>query len=175
MGRRAMVWTGMAVMFTAGLIVVSAPAVSHAQDCAGAGSNFGACMAGSAAPPAAAAPTLYRRLGGREGIALVVGDFVGNMAADARVNERFKGMKPENLEKLKSDLADQICDATGGPCSYLGRDMKTTHKGMKITEAEWNATVENLGKALDKNKVGAKEKQELIGALAPMKGDIVNQ
>jgi hemoglobin len=53
--------------------------------------------------------------------------------------------------------------------------MKTVHKGMKITEAEWNATVENLGKALDKNKVGAKEKGELVGVLAPMKGDIVNQ
>jgi len=84
-------------------------------------------------------------------------------------------MKPADVEKLKSNIADQICDATGGPCSYLGRDMKTTHKGMKITEAEWNATVENLGKALDKNQVGAKEKQELIGALAPMKGDIVGQ
>jgi hemoglobin len=122
-----------------------------------------------------AAPSLYKRLGGREGIAIVVGDFVGNMVADARVNERFKGMKGPDVEKLKSNLADQICDATGGPCSYLGRDMKTTHKGMKITEPEWNATVENLGKALDKHKVGAKEKQELIGAIAPMKGDIVGQ
>jgi len=77
--------------------------------------------------------------------------------------------------KLKSNLADQICDATGGPCSYVGRDMKATHKGMKITEAEWSATVENLNKALDKHRVPAKEKQELIGAIGPMKGDIVGQ
>jgi len=122
-----------------------------------------------------AAPSLYKRLGGREGIALVVGDFVGNMAADARVSARFKDMKPADVEKLKSNIADQICDATGGPCSYLGRDMKTTHKGMKITEAEWNATVENLVKALDKNNVGAQTKSELLGALAPMKADIVGQ
>ena len=121
------------------------------------------------------APSLYKRLGGREGIAIVVGDFVGSMAADPRVSERFKGMKGADIEKLKSHLSDQICDATGGPCSYLGRDMKTTHKGMKITEAEWNATVENLGKALDKNKVEAKEKQELISAIAPMKSDILGQ
>jgi hemoglobin len=53
--------------------------------------------------------------------------------------------------------------------------MKTTHKGMKITEAEWNATVENLVKAMDKHKVGAKEKSDLLGALAPMKADIVGQ
>ena len=175
MGRRAMGWGVVVVTLVVGL-VGSMPAAVEAQACGGAfeqgkGTNFGACAAASPA----AAVSLYRRLGGREGIALVVGDFVGNMAADARVNERFKAMKPADIEKLKSNLADQICDATGGPCSYLGRDMKTTHKGMKITEAEWNATVENLGKALDKHKVPAKEKQELIGAIAPMKGDIVGQ
>src|SRR5439155_1397699 len=108
-------------------------------------------------------------------IALVVGDFVTNMAGDARVNERFKAMKPADIEKLKSNLSDQICDATGGPCSYLGRDMKTTHKGMQITDAEWNATVENLVKALGKNKVAVKEKSELLGVLGPMKADIVGQ
>jgi len=120
-------------------------------------------------------PTLYKRLGGREGIAIVVADFVTNMAGDSRVNTRFKDMKGPEIEKLKSNLSDQICDATGGPCSYLGRDMKTTHQGMKITEAEWNATVENLVKAMDKNKVGAQEKSELLGALGPMKADIVGQ
>ena len=120
-------------------------------------------------------PTLYKRLGGREGIALVVGDFVTNMAADSRVSARFKDMKGPDVEKLKSNLADQICDATGGPCSYLGRDMKTTHKGMKITDGEWNATVENLVKALDKNKVDPKDRSELLGLLAPMKADIVGQ
>ena len=86
-------------------------------------------------------PTLYKRLGGREGIALVVGDFVANMAGDSRVNARFKDMKGPDVERLKSNLSDQICDATGGPCSYLGRDMKTAHTGMKITDAEWSATV----------------------------------
>ena len=123
----------------------------------------------------AAEPSLYKRLGGREGIALVVGDFVGNMAADPRVNERFKEMKPADVERLKSNIADQICDAAGGPCSYLGRDMKTTHRGMKVSEAEWNATVENLNKALDKHNVGPKERQELLALLGPMKGDIVGQ
>ncbi|MBM4440707.1 MAG: group 1 truncated hemoglobin [Candidatus Rokubacteria bacterium] len=149
------------------------PAPAEAQGCAGANSNFGACVGAAAAP--AAPVSLYRRLGGREGISGVVDDFVTNMVADNRVNARFKGMKPPEVFKLKAHLSDQICDATGGPCSYLGRDMKTTHKGMKITEAEWNATVENLTKALDKRKVGAKEKTELLGAIAPMKGDIVGQ
>ncbi len=134
--------------------------------------NLGACASTS---QSAAAPSLYKRLGGREGIATVVNDFTANMAADARVNARFKDMKAPDIEKFKSNLADQICDATGGPCSYLGKDMKTAHKDMRITEAEWNATVENLVKALDKNNVQATAKQELLGALGPMKKDIVGQ
>src|SRR5205823_7966523 len=97
--------------------------------------------------------SLYQRLGGREGIALVVGDFVANMAGDARVNARFKDMKGPQIERLKSHLADQICDATGGPCAYLGRDMKTTHQGMGVSETEWNATVENLVRS-EERRVG---------------------
>ena len=120
-------------------------------------------------------PSLYKRLNGREGIALVVGDFVTNMAGDARVSERFKAMKPADVEKLKSHLSDQICDATGGPCSYVGRDMKTTHKGMGISDTDFNALVEDLVKSLDKFKVPEKEKGELLGVLGPMKPSIVGQ
>ena len=134
--------------------------------------TLGACATTSEAP---SQPSLYKRLGGREGIALVVGDFTANMVADSRVNARFKDAKPNDVEKFKSNLADQICEATGGPCSYVGKDMKTAHKDMRITEAEWDATVENLVKALDKHNVPAQSKQELLGALGPMKKDIVGQ
>ena len=134
--------------------------------------TLGAC---ASTPQTPGQPSLYKRLGGREGIAVVVDDFVANMVADNRVSARFRGLKPEQVFKFKSNFADEICDVTGGPCSYLGRDMKTTHTGMKITEAEWGATVENLGKALDKNKVDAAAKQELLGVLGPMKKDIVGQ
>ncbi|OLA98774.1 MAG: hypothetical protein AUH09_07380, partial [Candidatus Rokubacteria bacterium 13_2_20CM_70_12] len=130
--------------------------------------GLGACTTMSAEPP-----SLYKRLGGRDGIALVVDDFVANMVADPRVNARFQGMQPPAVFRLKSNLSDQICDAAGGPCSYLGRDMKTTHQGMNVSEVEWNATVENLTKALDKHGVGAREKSELLGLLGPMKGEIV--
>jgi len=105
----------------------------------------------------------------------VVDDFVANVAADDRINARFKALQPPQVSRLKANLADQICQAAGGPCSYLGRDMKDTHKGMNITEAEWNATVEALVKALDKYKVGEREKKELLAALGPMKADIVGQ
>ena len=135
-----------------------------------------ACASSSAPPETAASgPTLYQRLGGRENIKLIVDDFVTTMAADPRVNSRFKGLDAARVAKLQTNLADQICDATGGPCAYLGQDMKTVHKGMGITEAEWNATVEDLVKSLNKFKVGAKEQEELLAALGGMKKDIVGQ
>ncbi len=120
-------------------------------------------------------PTLYKRLGGREGIRGVVDDFVAFLVADPRVKDRFTKLTPAQVEKLKTNASDQICDATGGPCSYLGKDMKAAHTGMNITEADWNATVEDLIKALDKRNVAKKDQQELIGLLAPMKKDIVGQ
>jgi hemoglobin len=130
------------------------------------------CAACASAPPE---PTLYQRLGGREAIKGVVDDFVANMAADPRVNGRFRGFDAARIAKFQTNLADQICDATGGPCAYLGRDMKTAHAGMGIAEAEWNATVENRVKSLSKFKVGAREQQELLALLGPMKKDIVGQ
>ncbi|MEX2145495.1 MAG: group 1 truncated hemoglobin [Candidatus Rokuibacteriota bacterium] len=132
---------------------------------------LGAC----ASMRAPAEPSLYKRLGGREGIRGVVDDFVAALVADPRVNARFNTLKPADVERVKTNISDQVCEVTGGPCSYLGKDMKTAHKGMRITEAEWNAGVEDLVKALDKRKVPEKDKKELLGLLTPMKNDIVNQ
>jgi hemoglobin len=122
-----------------------------------------------------AEPSLYKRLGGREGIRGVVDDFVAALVADPRVNARFKDLKPADVERVKTNISDQVCEATGGPCSYLGKDMKTAHKDMRITEAEWTAGVEDLVKALDKRGVSQKDRNELLGLLSPMKNDIVNQ
>lgn len=127
----------------------------------------------TAAPAAAAAPasaSLYQRLGGKPAIDAVVEQFVTNVAADGRINKRFANT---DIPRLKRLLAEQICAATGGPCTYTGRDMRTAHAGMNITDAEFNALVDDLVKALDKFNVGAKEKQELLGALGGMKKDIV--
>jgi hemoglobin len=116
--------------------------------------------------------SLYDRLGGKPAIQAVVDDFVGNVAADTRINRRFGST---SIPRLKGMLVDQICEATGGPCKYTGRSMKDAHAGMKITDPEFNALVEDLVKSLDKFKVPAREKQELLTALGGMKGDIVNR
>ena len=138
---------------------------------AGMALTLAACATTMAAKP----PSLYQRLGGREGIRGVVDDFVATAAADDRVKGRFTGLAPAAVEKLKTNLSDQICEATGGPCSYLGRDMKATHRGMSISDAEWSATVEDLVKALEKRKVAPEDQTALLGLLGPMKADIVGQ
>ena len=114
--------------------------------------------------------SLYDRLGGKSSISAVVEQFVTNVAADTRINGRFA---TTNIHKLKGHLVDQICMATGGPCIYTGRDMKTTHVGMKIANEDFGALVEDLVKAMDTFKVPVKEKGELLGLLGAMKKDIV--
>ena len=119
-----------------------------------------------------AQPTLYERLGGKPAITAVVDDFIGNVAGDTRINKRFANA---DIPRLKTRLVDQVCEATGGPCKYTGANMRDAHAGMNITDAEFNALVEDLAKSLDKLKVPAKEKNELLGALGGMKGDIVGR
>jgi len=123
-----------------------------------------------AADTAQAERSLYERLGGVEAITAVIDDFVANVAADTRINARFA---KTNIPHLKQMLVDQVCQATGGPCTYTGRSMGDAHKGMHITEVEFNALVEDLTRSLDKFKVGEKEKTDLLGALGGMKGEIV--
>ena len=116
--------------------------------------------------------SLYQRLGGQPAIHAVVNDFIGNVAADTRINHFFA---KTDIPHLKSMLEQQLCAATGGPCVYHGRDMKTTHSGMKVTEADFNDLVEDLVASLDKFKVPTPEKSELLGALGGMKNDIVSK
>ncbi len=94
------------------------------------------------------------------------------MAADNRINKFFA---KTNIPRLKQLLVDQICEASGGPCKYTGRTMKAAHKGMGVSNKDWDALVEDLVKALNKFKVPKAEQQELLGLLGPMKKDIVEK
>lgn len=121
------------------------------------------------------APTeksLYDRLGGKEAITAVVDDFVARVAADTRINGFFANT---DIAHLKQCLVDQICEASGGPCKYTCRDMKSSHAGMGVSTADFNALVEDLVATLDQFKVGQKEKDELLGVLGPMQKDIVEK
>jgi hemoglobin len=122
--------------------------------------------------PAPMKKTLYERLGGVDAIKAVVDDFVGNVAADKRINRYFA---KADIIRLKRNLVDQICQGTGGPCVYRGRSMKEAHAGMGVRGRDFNALVGDLGKSLNKFKVPAREQKELVAILAPMKKDIVTR
>ncbi|MBX3330240.1 MAG: group 1 truncated hemoglobin [Nitrospira sp.] len=124
----------------------------------------------SSATSFAADRSLYERLGGQGAIQAVVTKFISNVGADKRINGYFA---KADLKKLNKLLVEQVCQASGGPCTYSGRDMKTTHKGMKVTTAAFNALVEDLVSALDTFNVPEKEKGELLAVLGPMNKDIV--
>ncbi len=116
--------------------------------------------------------SLYDELGKKAGITKVVADFVGNVGGDTRINQFFAHT---DLDHLKMELVNQICEAAGGPCKYTGKSMKEAHAGMGVSTADFNALVEDLTKALDKDKVPADAKATLLGVLGPMKSDIVEK
>lgn len=128
----------------------------------------------AAAPAARQAPSgkLYDRLGGKPAIEAVVDEFLARVAADERINAGFAG---SNLPKVRQRLVELICMASGGPCVYSGRDMKTAHAGMGVTGAQFDALAGHLVEALNKFKVPENEKNEVIALVAPMKSDIVEE
>lgn len=126
----------------------------------------------STSKPTMADKSLYDRLGGKPAITAVVDDFVGRVAADSRINGYFA---TTNIPRLKMPLVEQICQASGGPCTYTGRSMKATHAGMGVSSADFDALVGDLVATLNTFKVPEREKNELLGALGPMKKDIVER
>jgi hemoglobin len=114
--------------------------------------------------------SLYDRLGGQPSIVAVVDDFVANVAADPKINGRFA---KTDIPKLKQNLVDQICAASGGPCTYKGKDMAAAHAGMNISKDEFNAMGADMAKTLDKFQVPDKEKHEVLSLLGSMQGDVV--
>jgi hemoglobin len=118
-----------------------------------------------------ATPALYDRLGRRDAIAVMVKDFVEErVARDERIKAFFAGT---DLAGFETKLVDQICEVSGGPCTYTGKDMRTAHAGMSIKDSDFNALVEDLKASLDHFHVAAREQQELLGALAKLHDDIV--
>jgi hemoglobin len=126
----------------------------------------------SGAASAADNPSLYQRLGGKAALTAVVNELWAVVAADTRINAYFAHTKPE---AFGGQLVDFLCQASGGPCKYQGQDMKAAHTGMQLGDADFNALAEDTAKALDKFKVPAAEKSEVMNLLGSLKGDVVNR
>ena len=111
--------------------------------------------------------SLYERLGGVDAITAVVSAVVDRQMKDDRINQKFART---NEDRLVKEFVDQICEATGGPCTYTGRSMTEAHTNMGVTNGEFNAFVEDVVAVLDDFKVGKAEQDELLNTLAPLQG-----
>jgi hemoglobin len=120
-------------------------------------------------------PKLYDRLGGYNALAAVVDDFIVRLVTDKRFEKFFVGHSTDSQKKIRQHILDQFCMATGGPCLYTGREMKTSHAGLGITEADWDAAAKHLVASLDKFKVPEKEKGEVLAFVTTLKKDIVEK
>jgi hemoglobin len=114
--------------------------------------------------------TLYERLGGLDAIRAVADSFVARAAGDDRINAKFART---DVPHLKKNVVDQLCEATGGPCTYTGRDMREAHDAMQVTAGEFDAFIQDLEGVLDEFNVPQTEHQELLGLLLPMREEIV--
>jgi hemoglobin len=118
---------------------------------------------------------LYKRLGGYDAIAAVTDDFIARLAADKQLNRFLVGLSTDSQKRLRQLVVDQLCEATGGPCIYIGRPMKAAHAGLGITESDWQLAVKHLVATLDKFKVPEKEKNELLAIASSLRADIVEK
>ena len=122
----------------------------------------------------AAAPqqTLYEQLGAQQGVAKIVDTFVELLLADPLIRDTFKDTE---MKRLHRTLNEQFCVVSDGPCTYTGDPMKEVHQGFEITNASFNALVEDLQTAMDRNNVPSRVQNKLVAKLAPMQRDIVNK
>ncbi|HEX8890050.1 MAG TPA: group 1 truncated hemoglobin [Pyrinomonadaceae bacterium] len=139
------------------------------------GSVTGASAQSQSAAHQENSPSLYKRLGGYDALAAVTDDFVGRLVSDKQLARFFGGVSRDSQKRIRQLVLDQLCAATGGPCIYIGRSMRTVHEGLGITEADWNVAVKHLSETLEKFKVGKAEQDDLLKILGPLKADIVDK
>jgi hemoglobin len=126
-------------------------------------------------PPAekeTSAPTpgnsLYDRLGGKEALKVMADEWVASAAADKQISKYFE---KTDLPAFKSQWVDQVCEASGGSCKFVGKGMKETYKEMGLKEPDVKALIDDLGRVLDKMKIGKPERDELLSLLGTMQGE----
>lgn len=136
---------------------------------------FAAALAFATTTPSLAqeSATLYKRLGGYDALAAVTDDFLGRLAGDPKLGRFFAGHSTDSIVRIRGDVIDFLCVATKGPCSYHGRDMKTSHAGLKVSDEDWNASVDALKATLAKFRVPAAETAEVLALVGTLKADVL--
>lgn len=122
---------------------------------------------------AQSAASLYQRIGGYDVIAAVIDDLFGILHDDPAFARFFGGRSTDSVMRSRQLLVDQMCALSGGPCQYIGRDMKTSHNGLGITDVEWEKNMNASDVALAKNGVGDTERAEFLALFERYRDDIV--
>ena len=114
--------------------------------------------------------SLYDRLGGLDAITAVTESWVARVGSDDRANGKFVRT---DIDRLKKEVIDQLCEATGGPCTYTGRTMQETHDGMAVTAGEFDVAMQHLDATLHEFNIPQPDQDELVALIMPMRDDIV--
>ena len=125
-----------------------------------------------AAAPAWADDSLFADMGGQAGIDRIVEASVANYLADARIKAIFE---ESNMDRIRAEFKVQFCQVAGGPCSYQGHDMTEAHRGLHLTNADFNAVVEDLQAAMDSTGVPFSVQNRFLARLAPMQHQVVSK
>lgn len=114
--------------------------------------------------------SLYQSFGQKAGLTALMEDFVPRLLKDPRMEPFFA---KSNVQNLKEQLTNQLCQVAGGPCVYKGVDMKTAHREMDITKGNFNALVEVLQESMDAQNIPFRAQNKLLALLAPMHRDVI--
>ena len=117
--------------------------------------------------------SLYERLGGYDGITVFVNDLLPRLQADAQLGRFWQNRGVDGIAREKQLLIDYLCANAGGPLYYTGRDMKTSHRGMRINESDWHRFLEHAGATMAALQVPKQECDEIVGFVLSLKEDIV--
>jgi hemoglobin len=131
--------------------------------------GLGLAVGGSAAM---ADDTLFADMGGHDAIVKIANDTTDIFLADDRIKATFDDT---NMDRFRKMLAEQFCQVAGGPCVYTGHNMREAHKGLHLKNADFNAAVEDLQKAMDKDGVSFATQNRFLARLAPMQHDVVTR
>jgi hemoglobin len=114
--------------------------------------------------------TLYERLGGETGISAIARDIIDNHMKNPKIKVRFQDVDSDQLHRYVVEFFGM---GSGGPQKYTGRDMKEAHRSLNINEEEFLAVVDDVMGALDKNDITGDTRNEVLGILYSLKGDII--
>jgi hemoglobin len=117
--------------------------------------------------------SLYDRLGGYDGIASFANNLLPRLQSDAQLGRFWQNRGEDGIEREKQLLIDFLCSNAGGPVYYTGRDMKTSHKGMKINESDWSIFLGHAGDTMEALNVPKQECDDVVAFVLTLKDDLV--